>query len=298
MEYDRDYIRPETRDDWPVDEKTKKVWYVLLDLMKQLDKLCAENNLRWYPLFGTLLGAVRHNGFIPWDDDVDIGMPREDYDKLIEICSAGLERPYFLQTTESDNECYKYLAALRNSDTTGNRACCLKLNQNSGIGISIFPLEGCESNITIFRLRRFPLYVASVICNTYVNEINMSKKAIMLRKILRKIKFDYKKIYNIIENINSRHPMYKYDMCTTTLQRDPTTKHIKQQVWKREWFDETKVFPFETISVPVPCGYDSILQLFYGDYMKFPPLEKRQAKHDIVYEPDIPYDEYKKKHGL
>lgn len=298
MDYDNNYIKPEMRNDWLVDEKTKKVWYVLLDLIKQLDKICTRNGLKWYPLFGTLLGAVRHNGFIPWDDDVDIGMPREDYDRLVDICSKGLDYPYFLQTTESDNECYKYLATLRNSETTGNRACCLKLDQNSGIGISIFPLEGCGSSLALFRLRRFPMYVASVLCNTYVNEINTSKKAVVLRKALRIISFDYKKINRIIENINSRHPMRGSSMCTTTLQRDPTTKHIKQQVWKREWFDKTIDFQFENINVPIPCGYDSILRSFYGDYMKFPPLEKRQGKHDIVYEPDVPYREYKIKHGL
>ena len=294
INYDQEYIKPETRGDWFVEEKLKKVWFVQLDLIKKLDVICKENGLRWFPIFGTLLGAVRHHGFIPWDDDVDVLMPREDFDKLKKICAENLEEPYFLQTTESDNECYMYIAALRNSDTTGNRSSCLRLNQNSGIPIDIFPLEGCENNLNLFRLRRFPMYVKSVLCNTYVNEINTTKKAVILRKLLRMFRLDYKKTYKKLEAINSRHPFDGSETCTITLQRDAGTKHLSQQVWKSEWFKETVMMPFEDMMVPVPIGYDKILTAFYGDYMKVPPLDKRVAKHDVIFEPDIPYKEYVK----
>ena len=292
MNYDEAYIQPEMRGDWYVEEKLKKIWYVQLDLLKKLDAICKENGLRWYPIFGTLLGAVRHHGFIPWDDDVDVVMPREDFDKLKAICKEKLEQPYFLQTTDSDDECYMYIAALRNSETTGNRSSCLKLNQNSGIPIDIFPLEGCEDNLNLFRLRRFPMYVQSVLCNTYVNEINTSKKAVILRKILRKFKLNYKKIYQKLEKKNAKHPFNGSTTCTITLQRDAGTKHLSQQVWKSEWFNKTVEMPFEDMIMEIPAGYDHILSAFYGDYMKVPPMDKRAGKHDMVFEPDIPYQEY------
>lgn len=286
------------RGDWQVEEKLKKVWFVQLDLMRKLDEICKENGLRWYPIFGTLLGAIRHKGFIPWDDDVDVVMPREDFNKLKKICAKGLEKPYHLQTTLSDPQCYMYIAALRNSDTTGNRSSCLKLDQNNGIAIDIFPLEGCETSLTLFRIRRFPMYVRSVLCNTYVNEINRSKKAVMLRKILRLFRMDYKKTYRKLEAKNSKHPFDGSKMCTITLQRDAGTKHLSQQVWKTEWFEKTIDMPFENMTVKVPAGYDHILKAFYGDYMKIPPLDKRQGKHDVIFEPDIPYKKYVKDHGL
>lgn len=294
ISYDQTFIQPEMRGDWYVDEKLKKVWFVQLDLMKKLDGICKENGLRWYPIFGTLLGTVRHKGFIPWDDDVDVLMPREDFDKLKKICDRGLDDPYFLQTTLSDEECYMYIAALRNSDTTGNRSSCLKLKQNNGIAIDIFPLEGCENNLNMFRIRRFPMYVRSVLCNTYVNEINTSWKAKLLRRVLRCFNLDYKKAYRKLEAINSRHPFDGSETCTITLQRDGGTKHLSQQVWKSEWFEKTVKMPFEDMIVSVPAGYDKILTSFYGDYMKIPPMEKRNAKHDVVFEPDIPYKEYVK----
>ena len=296
MVFDLDYIKPEMRGDWYVEEKLKKVWFIQLDLMKKLDEICKDNSLRWYPIFGTLLGAIRHKGFIPWDDDVDVLMPREDFDRLKVICAKKLEKPYFLQTTESDNECYMYIAALRNSETTGNRSSCLRLDQNSGIPIDIFPLEGCESNLNLFRLRRFPLYVLSVLCNTYVNEINTSMIARLIRKILRRFNFDYKKVHRKLEVINSRHPFNGSETCTITLQRDSGTKHLSQQVWKSAWFEKTIDMTFENITVPVPCGYNEILSAFYGDYMKVPPLDKRKKKHDIIFEPDTPYEKFVEKY--
>ena len=77
IKYDPDFIKPEIRNDWEVTETMKKVWWIQLDLIKQLDKLCKKYKLRWYPMWGTLLGAVRHHGYIPWDDEIDIVMPRE-----------------------------------------------------------------------------------------------------------------------------------------------------------------------------------------------------------------------------
>lgn len=107
MDYDLEFIKPEIRSGWKVTAVTKKVWWVQLDLIKKFDDICRKNNLRWFPMWGTLLGVVRHNGYIPWDDDVDIVMPRKDYEKFIRICRRGnLSRPYYLQMTLTDEECF------------------------------------------------------------------------------------------------------------------------------------------------------------------------------------------------
>lgn len=299
MLYDQEYIREEVRDGWPVSETIKKVWAVQLDLIKVFGEICKKHNLRWYPAFGTLIGVIRHKGFIPWDDDVDLFMPREDYDKFLEICPGELKEPYFLQTTFNDPDCYMFWSSIRNSSTTGGRVSCMSKRLNNGIAIDICPLDGCESNFFLYRMRRYPLRVASVICNTYVNEFNMSTTAVILRKVLRLFHINYRKIYGWVEKQNSKHPMSKYEKCTYTLLAEPTfrgKKGLKRIIFDRKDFESTVEMPFEYITIPVPIGYENILKTCYPDYMSFPPIEKRVGKHKMVFEPDIPYKEYCSEH--
>jgi lipopolysaccharide cholinephosphotransferase len=293
--YDSNFIREEYRSEWLVTEKVKKSWWIQLDILKKFDEVCRKNNLRWYPIGGILIGVIRHQGFIPWDDDVDVAMPREDYDKLEEACKKDLLYPYEFQSTFTDPDCYMFWSSIRNSETTGNRISCLSKRLNNGVGIDVLPLEGCEDNYLKYKIRRIPLRVLSVICNLYVNEFNDSPKAKFLRKFLRKFKINYRGIYRWIEKQNSKHPMSKYKKCTLTLIADPivqTKEGLRRVIWDKKDFESTISMPFENIEIPVPVGYDHILTTMYHDYMKFPPIDQRKGKHDVVFEPDIPYKEY------
>lgn len=292
MEFNQEFIKEEIRDGWKVDTNMKKVWFVQLDLLKEFDRICRKYRLTWYPIFGTLLGVVRHHGYIPWDDDVDVAMPRKDWDKFVSICDKELKYPYFLQTTLNEEQCYMMWVSLRNSDTTGNRKTCMSKKQNNGIAIDIMPLDGCPANGTLYRINRFPLRVSTVLINTYVNDFNTSRVALILRSILRKFKIDYKKVYNRAERSNRKYMWDKYDYVTFRALADPLTKKIHRVMWHKEDFEKTVDMPFENITIPVPVGYDRILTQLYGNYMEFPPMDKRQGKHDMVYVPDVPYKEY------
>ena len=295
MNYDPEFIKEEYRVDWLVTETVKKVWWIQLDILQKFDAICRKHNLRWYPIGGILIGVVRHKGFIPWDDDVDVAMPREDYDKLEEICKKELEYPYEFQSTFTDPDCYMFWSSIKNSETTGNRVTCLSKQLNNGIGIDILPLEGCENNYYLYKIRRFPLRIASVICNTYVNEFNDNLKARILRKILRHFSIDYREIYRWIEKHNSLHPMSKYKKCTLTLIADPivqTKEGLRRVIWDKKDFENTIMMPFEFIEIPVPTGYDNILSIEYHNYMEYPPIEQRKGKHDMIFAPDTPYKEY------
>lgn len=292
MEYNQEFIREEIRDGWMVETNMKKVWYIQLDLLKEFDRICKKYGLTWYPIFGTLLGVVRHQGFIPWDDDVDIAMPRKDYDKFIRICAKELKHPYFLQTTLNEEQCYMMWISLRNSDTTGNRKTCMSKKQNNGIAIDIMPLDGCSANGILYKINRFPLRVSTVLCNTYVNDFNISKTGVVLRRILRKFKINYKKVYKRAEEHNRKYTWHKYGCVTFRALADPLTKKIYRVMWRKEDFEKTVDMRFEDIVISVPIGYERILTQLYGNYMEFPPIEKRVGKHDMVYEPDVPYKEY------
>ena len=254
MLYDENFVKPEIRDGWPVSEMIKKSWWIQLDLLQVFDRVCKKHNLRWYPIGGVLIGVIRHKGFIPWDDDIDVAMPR---------------------------------------DTTGNRISCMSKRLNNGVAIDILPLEGCEDSLFRYKLRRFPMRIVSTICNTYVNEFNTSTTANILRKFLRMFRINYLAVYRWLERQNSRHTWDKYNKVTLTLIADPIAKDIRHVIWEKEDFMRTVDMPFENmITLPVPVGYDRILRTEYGDYMQFPPIEKRKGKHDIIFAPDAPYKEY------
>ena len=294
MQYDLDFIKPEKICDWEVSETTKKVWWVQLDLISKFDSICEKYGLRWFPMWGTLLGVVRHHGYIPWDDDVDIVMPREDYEKFILVADSNISSPYFLQTTLTDEECFYMWVSLRNSDTTGNRETCLHKKQNNGIGIDIMPLDGCEDKLWLYRITRYPVRVASVLANTYVNDFNMSKAAVLIRKVLRLTAFNYKKAYIWAEKQNRKFKINNYKKMAFRAHADPLyqKKKLAKDMWDKADFESCVRMPFENITIPVPVGYDHLLKQIYGDYMTFPPLDKRQGKHDVIFEPDIPYREY------
>ncbi len=287
-----EFIKPEERAGWKVPEKMKKVWATQLDLIQVFDNICKLNNLQWYPMWGTLLGVIRHKGYIPWDDDVDIVMPRPDYDKFVEVCNNYISEPYYLQTTLTDSECFYMWVSLRNSNTTGNRKSCLSKSQNNGIGIDIMPLDGCQEQPLMYKITRMRVRIITVLANTFVNEFNTTSIARLLRRILRFIGFNYRKAYIKAEKINRKYKLEAYPKVAFRAHADPLTKVITRDMWNKEDFAETIDMPFEYITIPVPVGYDRILKQIYGNYMDFPPVDKRQAKHDVIYEPDVPYKEY------
>ena len=114
-----------------------------LEMFKYYLAICEKHDLKYFLIGGTLLGAVRHKGFIPWDDDIDIGMPRPDYEKFLLVAQKELPEHIFLQTHNTDIEYPNCFAKLRNSDTTFIETSCKKLKINHGIYIDIFPLDGC-----------------------------------------------------------------------------------------------------------------------------------------------------------
>ena len=137
-----DFLEEEIRCGYTVTRKMKKVWAVELDLLNELLRVCNKYNIKIFASGGTMLGAVRHKGFIPWDDDIDMGMLRKDYDKLCKIANKEFQYPYFFQTNYTDPGTLRGHAQLRNSNTTSflqNEGSEYSFNQ--GIFIDIFPMD-------------------------------------------------------------------------------------------------------------------------------------------------------------
>ena len=143
LDIPKEFLDEEERCGFHITKKQKEVWAVELDLLVELDRVCKKYNLKYCATGGTLLGAIRHKGFIPWDDDIDVMMLRDDYEKLCNIAPQEFKDPYFFQTEYSDPGSLRRHAQFRNSNTTGILSTEFPLRKpiNQGIFLDIFPQD-------------------------------------------------------------------------------------------------------------------------------------------------------------
>ena len=284
----REYLNQETRDDYLITTEKKKVWVIELDLLRTFIDICKKYSFRYWVGFGTLLGAVRHQGFIPWDDDVDVWMPRADYDRLLEISKDDIPFPYFLQTTLNDDDYYSAFARLRNSMTTGilvsgSNKC------NNGIYIDIYPIDGQFNNKTKQkRISRY-IYGLNVAAHAYMYNVNPNPVTKALHKFLRFpfIPYDYRRTYKYVNTLARKVAWNSTDTVGIVVF---WPYPFEKTTFRKEDFEKSISAKFENLDVQIPAGYDRILTTLYGDYMKFPPLEKRGAWHNFTFDPDRPYN--------
>lgn len=282
----KDFFAPEIKCGFKVDEERKKVWAVEIDLYKKFAEVCDKHGLKYFLVFGSLLGCIRHKGFIPWDDDLDVGMPREDYDKLLEL-SDEFTYPYFLQTPMTDENSGFSVAKLRNSNTTAIAEPFRYQRMNHGIFIDINPMDKIEMSSaeeTYHKVRELALQ------NSAFMRISNPNPSVSDRERIER--WQGRSAIDVFDEIQL--------ICKKSKEDD--TKHVgllastiydyKKQIFYVQDFDEIIWKEFEGIKVPVPSGYKNILMTTYGDYMKFPPEDERGKAHDsIVFDANKSYKE-------
>ncbi len=266
-----------------MDNKTlRKVQLVQLDMLLEVDKICKESNIKYYLIGGSALGAVRHKGFIPWDEDVDIGMFREDYDRFLGISEDLLNDKYFLQTNKTDSEYPTLYAKIRVNDTTfvekESKGIGAKMHQ--GIFMDIFPIDNVPDNKLSakihFLLVHFFISIASARAGNYPQ--NKYKKCIkkLYSKILIKI-FKKETLDKLAHNIAS-----SYKNKQTKNVANLFGRYKEKEIVPRNYFGDPQYLEFEGFNLPVPEYYHKYLKHIYGDYMVLPPVEKRSI-HNIEY---------------
>lgn len=269
-----------------------------LGILKEFIRVCKKYGLRYYLFGGTLLGAVRHQGFIPWDDDLDICMPRPDFEKLLTL-RHEFQSPYFLQDYHSDPS-YTYLfAKLRDSSTTFIEAVFNMHNFNHGIYLDIFPLDGVRYKEKKRPVRSLKPYVMWVLWwLTYLGHFWMkpTKKNWWYCGVFYLISIIFLpfNIGNWLTRLMKVWAKNKdYEKCHTVGVYH--TMYFNQDTFPKDWFGEGVKGTFEGLEVNLPTKYRDYLTRIYGDYMKLPPKEKQVGKHyNLGCSTEISYREFRK----
>lgn len=259
-----------------------------LDILKQFIKVCDKLNINYFIIGGTLIGAVRHKGFIPWDDDIDVCMLRKDYEKFLKEGQKILEDKYFLQTYKTDKEYPCCFAKIRNSETTFIESSINHLDINHGIYIDIFPLD----NLYKYSKIKSKLLYYSLFYEYFKKSNNKLKR--LFNKIARIIyrKKDKIKLCEKLDNIYQKNNKKDSDIIINYC----GAWGDKRESHKKSDFMNYTMLQFEDIQVKAPIGYDRVLKDTYGDYMTLPPKEKQVSHHysDII-DTKKSYKEYKEK---
>lgn len=259
-----------------MESELKRAKAVMVQILKDVDILCSKHGINYWIDFGTLLGAVRHKGFIPWDDDIDITMPREDYNKFIGIALEELDQKYFLQLRRTDKSYNRDWLKIRDRNSVFLEYGSLKNKDNgkNGIFIDIFPLDRIQKkNKTRFDILR-RLYQINPFKRQYGNVINRIMHIILSPLyIFRSIYF--KISVNNLSNQNGTLAIYGVE------------------AWFFHSFEYDYIFPlkkleFEGLFFNAPNCYKKHLSDYYGDYMQLPPEEQRHYHAKFINFLDSP----------
>jgi lipopolysaccharide cholinephosphotransferase len=259
-----------------------KVKHLELKILKYVDEICSKNNIKYYLIGGTLLGAIRHRGFIPWDDDIDIVMFREDYNKFIELTNNRSD-VYFIQNFMTDSSYTRYITKIRLNGTSFVEKGVKDLSMHHGIFIDIFPLDKIiphnEKQIeNQIKLAQKFIRLQQIKAGKVKGRGNLRTKRNKLVQLLLKI-IPSKMIGKIIDRIygmqNNKPTQY-------------VTNFSSQYGWRKQTFPidvygEGTYLEFEGHQFMAPAKWEVILKSLYGDYMKLPPEEKRNSGHDVVH---------------
>lgn len=272
------FLREEVREGYTVSAKMKEVMAVQLDLLRCFINVCEKHNLRYFMICGTLLGAARHRGYIPWDDDIDMAMPLEDYVRLREIAGSELKEPYLLQSEHDFARGGKMvlISRLRNTETTGifRQDFNMRFHFNQGIYIDIFPLIGMPPAAEREQYTREMLGCEKqmeIITRKHSDDPSVNIGDELLAQLAR------------WEELRARYPISPATKKTVLLYSGSIGNDtLVYDYWD---FRDAIPLPFEMLTPAAPCGYKNILRTEYGVWKK--PVQ--QYTHgDVFYDTERP----------
>lgn len=281
------FLQEETRRDYTISERMKRAWAVQLDLLQELMRVCEKHGLHVYADSGTLIGAVREGGFIPWDDDIDVAMLRDDYDKLMALADE-FQEPYFLQSIASHEYYINRYAQLHMRGTTAVRQDGKPQRHTQCIFIDIFVIDTMPSNPRAFK-------------HHYAKVRSACQKLKFVRKFTHALPAPlYRWCRNHTRLLSEKYWYAEFERVARSVKHDDRAAYgaficqtMSLPIKHLACYDEVKMVPFEHIMIPIPAGYDELLRLEYGDYMR--PVQAPTMHGTMFYDADHSYEQFLRK---
>ena len=257
----------------------------LIGILNKIMSICEENNIRWFVGYGGCIGAIRHKGCIPWDDDIDVCIPRPDYDRFVEIAKKEDLGNYELAVINETPEYFEHF--VRMFDKSSTILFDAWHTHVSGIFVDIFPLDGAADGKIEKNHKRF-LFWQKISRQSHYR-FNKSKRLEVLKSggyrgyvliVLTSIFRNYlqKVSIRMIEKIIRKYPYEDSEYCTFY-----ASVYGMKHVIPKKWVEETIYVPFEDVQIRIPKYYHEYLTHLYGDYMTPPPIENRDDRHAFAF---------------
>lgn len=254
-------------------EELRQIQLTQLELICEVDRICKKKNIRYGMVGGTMLGAIRHKGYIPWDDDADIGFLRDEYEKFRQACKEELDQSKFYFQDCRDTEGYRWgYGKLRRKETEFVRLQQEFMPYEQGIAIDLMPFDNVPDSAIGKRLHLFSCFVYRKI---FWSAVGRKSEKNIVKKWL------YQLFYLIPEKNLFRSYQRFIDRCARKETKQvriltfPTPKKVFG--YNREWYTELADYEFEGKCFPGPVDYDGYLRVKYKKYMEWPPMEKRKT---------------------
>ena len=264
------------------EEELKELKEVEMEILDYFVSFCKKNNLKYYLIYGTLLGAVRHKGFIPWDDDIDVCMPPQDYQKFLQLFKSNDK--YFLQNVKTEKYYHTIFSKIRKNNTCMVEEEWQYLNIHKGINIDVFPMIPYPENRFdkfIFNIKiRLALLLVSK--NNKPNSLKTKIIFNLLKLIPRKV--TNKTVQKIINSVLNYNKSFNNYIIASNVNLN----------FKKEWFDKDILVKFEDRKYKIPVNYDEILKVCYNDYMRLPKKEDRVGHGKIIFSLEKSYEDLRK----
>lgn len=265
----------------------KQVQEKQYEILKEVDRICRKNNIKYHLYAGTLLGAIRHNGFIPWDDDIDIAMKREEYEKFLKVVITDLDNRFFIQHFSTDKNSIIPFIKIRMNNTTFLEKESKNIKMHQGIFIDIFPLDkvingksSFKYKINILRIKiLFKIMInahGSIVYNKKIGILNIFKIPIKIFKIFPARLFN-RKINSLSQKYSDANSIYYSNLSNSV---DKT--QLKRFMMNEDELEKFLNWRFIYDEFPITELYDQVLTRCYGDYLSYPPKEMQVPHHGTI----------------